>query len=144
MLLNCGSKLWFESPLDWQEIQPINPKRNQSWIVIGKTDSEAETPGHLMQTTASLEKIWCWERLKARGEGDDRGGDGWMASPTQWTWVWVNSGSGCWTGRSGVLRSMGSQRVGHDWAIELKWPEHFSIQNAVHTWAFWLTLGFQC
>ena len=62
---------------------------------------------------------WCWERLKAGGERDDRGWDGWMAPLTQWTWVWVNSGSWWWTGRPGVLRSMGSQRVGHDWATEL-------------------------
>ena len=57
---------------------------------------------------------WCWERLKA-GEGDDRGWDGWMASPTQWTWVWASSGSWWWTGRPGVLRVTGSQRVEHDW-----------------------------
>ena len=61
---------------------------------------------------------WCWERLKVGGEGDDRGGDGRMASPTQWTWVWANSGSWWWTGRPGVLKSMGSQRVGQDWANE--------------------------
>ena len=61
---------------------------------------------------------WCWERSKAGGEGDDRGWDGWMASPTPWTWVWVNSGS-WWTGRPGVLQSMGSQRVGHNWVTEL-------------------------
>ena len=60
-----------------------------------------------------------WERLKAEGEGDDRGWDGWMASLTQWTWVWVSSGSWWWTGKPGVLQSMGSQRVGHDWATEL-------------------------
>ena len=65
---------------------------------------------------------WCWERLRAGGEGD-RGWDGWMASLTQWTWVWVDSGSWWWTGRPGVLRFMGSQRVGHDWAIELNWTE---------------------
>ena len=57
------------------------------------------------------------------GEGDGRGWDGWMASPTQWTWVWVNSGSWWWTGRPGVLQSMGSQRVGQDWANELNWTE---------------------
>ena len=68
-----------------------------------------------------LKKPWCWERLRAGGEGDDRGWDGWMASPTQWTWVWVNSGSWWWTGRPGVLRFMGLQRVGHDWATELNW-----------------------
>ena len=61
---------------------------------------------------------WCWERLKAGGEGDDRGWAGWMASPTQWTWVWVSSRSWWWTGKPGVLQSMGSQRVRHDWATE--------------------------
>ena len=65
---------------------------------------------------------WCWERLRA-GEGDDGGWDGWMASPTQWTWVWVHSGSWWWTGRPGVLQLMRSQRVGHDWATELNWTE---------------------
>ena len=64
---------------------------------------------------------WCWEGLGAGGEGDDRGWGGWMASPTQGTWVWVNSRSWWWTGRPGVLRFMGSQRVGHDWATELNW-----------------------
>ena len=66
-----------------------------------------------------LKRPWCWEKLRA-GEGDDRGWDGWMASPTQWTRVWVDSGSWWWTGRPGVLQFMGSQRVGHDWASELK------------------------
>ena len=64
-------------------------------------------------------RSWCWERLKVGGEGDDRGWDGWMASQTQWTWVWVNSGSWWWTGRPGMLQSMGSQRVRYDWATEL-------------------------
>ena len=59
-------------------------------------------------------RLWCWEGLGAGGEGDDRGWDGWMASLTQWMWVWVNSGSLWWTGKPGVLRFMGSQRVGHD------------------------------
>ena len=64
---------------------------------------------------------WCWERLKAGGEGGNRGWDGCMASLTQWTWVWVNSGSWLWTGRPGVLQFMGSKRVGHDWATGLNW-----------------------
>ena len=64
---------------------------------------------------------WCWEGLRAGGEGDDRGWDGWMASPTRWTWVWVSSRSWWWTGRPGVLWFMGSQRVRHDWATELNW-----------------------
>ena len=63
-------------------------------------------------------RLWCWEGLEA-GEGDDRGWDGWMASPARCMWIWVNSGSWWWTGRPGVLRFMGSQRVGHDWAISL-------------------------
>ena len=67
--------------------------------------------GHLMRRTDSLKRPWCCERSKAGAEGDDRGWDGWIASPTQWTWVWVNSGSWWWTGRPGVLQSMGSQRV---------------------------------
>ena len=79
--------------------------------------------GHLMQRADSLKRPWCWERLKAGGEGDDRGWDGWMASPTQWWWVWVNSGSWWWTGRPGVLPSMGSQRVRHDWVTELNWTD---------------------
>ena len=66
---------------------------------------------------------WFWERLKAGGEGDDRGWDGWMASLTQWTWVWLNSGSWWWTGMSGVLQPMGLQRVGHDWETELNWDK---------------------
>ena len=112
-----------ESPLDCKEIQPVHPKGNQSWIFIGMTDAEAETP-ILWSPDAKSWLIWKnpdsgKERLKVRGEGDDRGWDGWMASPTQWAWVWVNSGSWWWTGRPGMLRFVGSQRVGHDWATEL-------------------------
>ena len=62
---------------------------------------------------------WCWERLREEGEGDKRGWDGWMASRTRWTWIWINSRSWRWTGKPGVLQSVGSQRVGHDWATEL-------------------------
>ena len=68
-------------------------------------------------------RLWCWERLKAGGEGDNRGWDGWITSLTQWTWVWVNSGSWRWTGRPGVLWFMGLQRVGHNWVTELNWTE---------------------
>ena len=70
-----------------------------------------------------LKRPWCWERLKAEEEGDDRGWDGWMASPTRWTWVWVDSGSWWWTGRPGVMWFMGSQRVRHDWMTELNWTD---------------------
>ena len=77
--------------------------------------------GHVMWRTDSFEKTWCWKSLKAGGEGDDRGWDSWMASLTPWTWVWVNSRSWWWTGRPGVLQSMGSLRVRHDWETELNW-----------------------
>ena len=73
---------------------------------------------------------WCWERLKAGGEGDDRGRDGRMASLTQWTWVWANSRNWWWTGKPGVLQSMGLQRVGHNWATELTdWPVNLVFRN---------------
>ena len=72
-------------------------------------------------------RLWCCKGLRAGGEGDDRGWDGWMASLTQWTWVWVNSWSWWWTGRPGVLRFMWSQRVGHDGMIGLNWTEHCLI-----------------
>ena len=75
---------------------------------------------------------WCLERLKAGGEGDNRRWDGWMASLSQWTWVWASSGSWWWTGRPGVLQSMGSRRVRHDWATELNWGEINTIQNTKH------------
>ena len=79
--------------------------------------------GHLMWRVNLLKRLWCWEGLGAGGEGDDRGWDGWMASPTQWTWVWMNSGRWCWTGNPVMLQFMESQRVGHNWATELNWTD---------------------
>ena len=76
-----------------------------------------------------LKRSWCWERLKAGGEGDNKRWDGWMASPTQWTWVWVNFRSWWWTGRPGMLWFMGSQRVRHDWATELNWTRLYVFKN---------------
>ena len=114
-----------KSPLDCKEIQPVHPKGNQSWLFTGKTDAEVEIPilwsPDAKNWTFHWKRPWCWERFKAGGERVDRGWDGWMASPTQWTWVWVNSGNWWGTGRPGVLQFMGSQRVGHDWATELNW-----------------------
>ena len=90
--------------------------------------------GHLTWRTDSLKKTWCWERLKVGGEGEDRGWSGWMASPIQRTWVWVNSGSWWWTGRPGMLQCMGLQRVGHDWVTErLNWTELELSLKEVHT-----------
>ena len=71
-------------------------------------------------------RLWCWEVLGTEGEGEDGGWDGWMASLTWWTWVWVNSGSWWWAGRPGVPWFMGSQRVGHDWVAELNWHDKMS------------------
>ena len=108
-----------ESPLDCKVIQPVHPKGNQPWIFIGRTDAEGETPifwppdlkSWLICKDPEAGKDWRWEK-------GITGWDGWMASPTQWTWVWVNSGSWWWTGRPGVLQSMGSRRVRQDWATE--------------------------
>ena len=123
-----------ESPLGCKEITPVHPKRNQSWIFTGRTDAEAETPTLwplflFGEKLTHLKRPWCWERLKAGGEGDDRGWDGWMASLTQWTWVSVNSGSWWWTARPGVLQSMVSQWVGHNWVTELDWTETLSYYS---------------
>ena len=81
--------------------------------------------GHLMRKVIPWIRPWCWERLKAGEEGDNRGWDGWMASPTRWTWFWASSGTLWWTGEHGVLQSMGSQRIGRTkW---LNWTELFSL-----------------
>ena len=80
-----------ESPLDCKEIQPVNSKGNQSWIFIGRTwcwSWNSNTLATWCKELTHLKKLWCWEWLKVGGDGDLRGWDGWMASPTQWTWVW--------------------------------------------------------
>ena len=113
-----------ETSLDCKEIQSVHPKGHQYWIFIRRTDAESEAPilwppdgkSWLIWKYPDAGKDWGQEE-----KGITRGWDGWMASPTQWTWVWVNSGSWWWIGRPGVLRFMESQRVGHDWATELNW-----------------------
>jgi len=117
-----------ESPLDCKEIQPVHPKGNQSWMFIGKTDAEAETP-ILWLPDAKNWLIWrlrCWERFKMGEERDDRGWDGWMASLTRRTWVWVSSGSWWRTGKPGVLQFMGSQSMELDTTERLNWTELWS------------------
>ena len=135
MLSNCGAGKDSWESLGQQDIKPLNPKGNQAWIFIGRTDAEADIhwlpdaksqfigqPGYSLATWCEelthWKSPWCWERLKAGGEGDDRGWDDWMASPTQWTWLWANFGRQWRIGKPGMLESMGSQRVGHDWATE--------------------------
>ena len=135
----CFCTVVLESPLDCREIKPVNPKGNKTWIFIGRTDVEAETNTFATwcKKPTHWKRPWCWERLRARGEGDDRGWDGWMASPTQRTWVWVNSGSWWWTGRPGVLQSMGLQTVGHDWVTEPQQRSKIKL-----TWIFCQTRLF--
>ena len=112
-------------------LKEISPKYSLEGLML---KLKLQYFGHLTRRVDSFEKTrliwkdpthlkrpWCWERLKAGGEGDNIGWDGWMASPTQWAWVWVNSRSWWWTERPGVLWFLGSQRVGHDWATELNW-----------------------
>ena len=111
-----------ESPLDSKEIKPCNPKGNQPWIFLGRTDAEAEAPilwppdgkSWLNRKDPDAGKDWGQEE---KGVTED-GWDGWIASSTQWTWVWANSGRQWRTRKPGLLQSMGSQRVGHDWATE--------------------------
>ena len=124
MLLNCGvgedsweflglqggptSPFWRRSALGflWKE-----------WCWSWNSSTLATSCEELTHWT----RLWCWEGLGAQEEGDNRGWDGWMASLTRWTWVWMNSERWWWTGRPGMLRFMGSQRVGHDWVTELNW-----------------------
>ena len=119
-------KKTLESPLDCKEIQPVHSEGDQPWDFFGRNDAKAETPVLLATSCEGLthwKRLWCWEGSGPGGEGDDRGWDGWMASPThghefEWT-----PGDGDGQRRPGVLRFMGSQRVGHDWATELNWTE---------------------
>ena len=128
MLLNCvGEDSWESLGLQGD---PTSPSWRRSVLGVNWKDWcwswNSNTLATWCEELTHLKRPWCWERLKV-GEGDDRGWDGWMASPTRWTWVWVDSGSWWWTGRPGVLRFMGSQRVGHDWATDLNWTDPWKI-----------------
>ena len=104
---------WISRRSNQSILKEINPEyswKDWSW--------SSNTLATWCEELTHWKRSWCWERLKARGEGDDRGWDGWMASPARWTWVWVNSRSWWWTGRPGMMQSMGSQRVRHDWVTE--------------------------
>ena len=124
MLLNCGVGEDSWESLDCKEIQPVHSEGDQSWVFFGRNDAKAETlilwPPHVKSWLIGKDSD-ARRDLGAGGDGDDRGWEGRMASPTQWTWVWVNSGSWWWTEKPGVLQYMGSQRVGHNWATELNW-----------------------
>ena len=120
MLLNCGV-----GEDSWESLRlqgdPTSQSQRKSVLNIHWKDWcwSSNTLATWCEELTHWKRPWCWEKLKSGGEGDDRGWDGWMASPTRWTWVWVSSGSWWWTGKPGVLQSMGSQRVRLDWVIEL-------------------------
>ena len=118
-----------ESPLDCKEIQPVHSKGDQLWDFFGRNDGKAETPV-LWPTHA---KSWLIGKDSDAGRdwGQEEKGtteDGWTASLTWWTWVWVNSRSWWWTGRPGFLWCMGSQRVGHDWVTKLNWTCYSNVR----------------
>ena len=100
-----------ESPLDCKEIQPVHPKYSLEGLMWSWSSNTLVT---WCEELTYWKRSWCWKRLKAGGEGDNRVWDGWMASPTWWTWAWASSRSWWWTGKPGMLQSMGSQRVGQD------------------------------
>ena len=123
MLLNCGvgEDAWESLGLKGDPNSPFYRRSVlgvlwKGWCWIWNSNNLATS----CKVLTHWKRLWCWEGSGA-GEGDDRGWDGWMASPTRWTWVWVNSRSCWWTGRPGVLQFMGLQRVGHNWATELNW-----------------------
>ena len=112
-----------ESPLDSKEIKPIKKPVRKSVLNIHWKDWcwnwNSNTAATWCEELTHLKRPWCWDRLKAGAEGDNRGWDGWMASSTQWSWIWVSSGSWWWTGRPGMLQSMALQRFRDGWVTEL-------------------------
>ena len=111
----------------WSARSSTSPSERKSVLNIHWKDWcwswNANTLATCFEELTHLKRPRCWERLRAGGEGDDRGWDGWMALPIQWTWAWVNSRSWWWTGKPGMLWFMASQRVGHDWETEVNWIE---------------------
>ena len=99
-------------------LKEINPEYSLEGLMLKQSSNILAT---WCKELTYWKRPWCWEPLKTGEEGEYRGWDGWMTSPTVWTWVWASSWSWWWTGKSGVLQSMGSQRVRHDWATELNW-----------------------
>ena len=103
---------------------------NQSWILNGRTQWNSNTLATWCEELSYGKWPWCGERLKAGGGGDNRGWDGWVASLTRWSWVWTSSGCWWWTGKPGVLQSVGLQRVGHDFMTELNWSENSLLTHS--------------
>ena len=122
-------KTWESLGLDCKEIKLVNPEGNWSWIFNGRTDAEGETPilWPLNMKNWLIGKTLMLGKIEGRRRRGYRGWDCWVASPTQWTWVWASSGSRWWTGKPGMLQSLGSQRVGHDCVTELNWEERVVV-----------------
>ena len=130
MLLSCGWRRLLRVPWSARRsnqsiLKDINPEYSLEGLML-----KLQYFSYLIWRADSLKRPWCWERLKAGGEGDNRGWDGWMASPTLCTWVWASSRSWWWTGKPGMLQSIRSQRVRHDWVTALNW----TIIEGVLTW----------
>ena len=148
MLLNCGvgEDSWESLGLQGEPTSPFWMRSTlgflwREWCWSWNSSTLATS----CEKLTHWKRLWCWEGLGAGGKGDNRGWDGWMASRTRWTRVWVNSRSWWWTGRPGVLRFMGSQRVGHDWATELNWTNAHSRMFASR-WVItpsWLSRSFR-
>ena len=122
LILKTHSSTWIAI------VQPVHPKGDQSWVFFGRKLKLQYFDHLIFKELTHLKWPRCWERLEVGGEGDNRGWDGWMASLTQWTWVWVNSGRWWWTGRFGVLQFMGPQSVRRDWVTEVNWTTFFSLE----------------
>ena len=127
-----------ESPLDGKEIKPVNPKENQSWIFIGRTEAEAEAAAPILWPPDA--KNWLIGKDPDAGKdwssrrGDARGWGVWIASPTWWTWIWASFRSWWWTGRPGELQSMGLQSVGHNLVTELNWTQFIMVMYIHRMW----------
>ena len=142
MLLKCGV-----GEDSWESLglqgDPTRPSYRRSVLGVHWKDWcwswNSNTLATWCEEVTHLKRPWCWERLRAGGEGDNRGWGGQMASPTWWTWVWVDTGSWWWTGRPCVLQFVGLQRVRHEWATKLNWTDT-TIVPSDYDVSWWMLL----
>ena len=143
MLLNCGVGELFRGPWTAERsnqsiLKDISPEYSLEGLMLKQKLQYLAT---WSKELTHLKRPWCWERLKAEG-GDNRGWDDWVVSLTQWTWVWVSSGSWWWTGKPGIVQSMGLPRVRHDWATELNWWDWEKYTNLHRCFTQWNCKGW--